>query len=287
MSNTEGVNRWSIGELELVRIRYFDVGLPAEGFGLPPDVVAAHPITGPDWIDPAGQMLVGQAFWVIRSGDQTLVVDPCGASDDFLRTGPEAVAHQDAAITVLRDAGVDPDDVNTVVLTHLDGIGMAALVTELGWAPAFPNARYVISTAERAHITDRADQISGVEAFEALTAAGIVDVVDTLPTPHQLTPGVTLEHTGGHSAGHAAVVLSDGDHEAALLGHLAISPLHLTTADETRHDDLTVSVAAIDGWIGRSRERGTLLAGALWPTPGVAQVTSLDPVTVAAHHGDR
>lgn len=274
--------RWSVGAVELLRVPYFDIGVPAAAIGFAGDELVGHPLAAPEWIDGEGLPTVGQAFWVIRSAGATIVVDPCGASDQFLRTGPEAVGHQDAALDRLRAAGVDPDEVSILALTHLDGIGMAALVTDDGWAPAFPNARIVVTERERSDIAERAEEISGSEAFEALAQQGVVDPVDA---PHRLADGVTLEPTGGHSPGHAVVVIRSEGVEAVLLGHLAISPLHLVGSGAGLHHDAEQARATIRRWVARSRDDGTILTGSLWPAPGAVRVTGTDPLCLATDHG--
>ena len=90
---------------------------------------------------------------MIEADDRTLVVDPCGAADAFLRTGPDAVLHQEGVVTALADAGFAVDGVDSVVLSHLDGIGMTAAVGgDDRWSPFFPNAKVLLSTDELAHI---------------------------------------------------------------------------------------------------------------------------------------
>ncbi len=109
-----GNHTWSIGSVELHRVPYFDIGLPADGIDL------GGVADSVDWSEPwltDGEPTVGQAFWIIKSGGETLVVDPCGASDVFLRSGPDAVGHQKAAFDLFRAAGHDSDTVDHVVFT--------------------------------------------------------------------------------------------------------------------------------------------------------------------------
>lgn len=197
-----------------------------------------------------------------------------------VRTRP--LDHQDAAFAALRAAGVDPERVDTVALTHLDGIGMAALVTDVGWAPAFPAARLVVTEQERAHIADRAEDVSGSEAFEELVAQGVVDAV--VP-PHQLADGVTLELTAGHSPGHAVVAIQSADEEAVLIGHLALTPLHLSTPGTDLHDDVPQALAALNRWLDRASQHATLVAGSLWPSPGAVRVSGTEPLRLVPDHG--
>jgi hypothetical protein len=271
------VRSWQVGDVRLTRVPYFDVDLPPDAVRLSPDEVAHVPWRGP-WVGDAGTVRVGQAFWVVESGHRTLVVDPCGASDAFLRSGPDAVTHQDAALGAVTDAGFDLGSVEAVVLSHLDGIGMAALVTDEGWEPAFPDADVVVTADERATIAARSD-ISGSAAFEELAAAGVVRTVDP---PADLAPGVAMVATGGHSAGHAVITISSGGEHAVMLGHLAVSPLHAVTGPCLGlHDDPVAAWVALGGWLRWAADHGALVIGPLWPDPGAARVDGLDPVVVA------
>src|SRR5579862_8524251 len=158
------VQRFDVGAVRLSRVAYFDIALDPSVVGLTVDQVRA--VDAPAWATPDGQVLVGQAVWVIESGGQVIVVDPCGAADEFLRAGPEALLHQDAVLRAMAEAGFPAERVDAVVLSHLDGIGMAARVaTDGGWEPAFPNARLLITASELSWMAEPPEP-SGATAFQ-------------------------------------------------------------------------------------------------------------------------
>ena len=115
---------FSIGNVALTRVPYFDVALDAEVIGFTAQQVTEVPWGIPHWTTADGNVNVGQAIWVIESDGQTVVVDPCGAADDFLRSGPEASTHEAAVVAAMASAGHPVDSVDVVVMSHLDGIGM-------------------------------------------------------------------------------------------------------------------------------------------------------------------
>jgi hypothetical protein len=277
--NTDNNCTWSIGAIDLHRVPYFDVALPPDGIDLV-DVEASV-----DWAEPwltGGQPTVGQAFWIIESEAGTIVVDPCGASDVFLRSGPEAVSHQVAAFDMFRAAGHDPDAIDHVVLTHLDGIGMAALADgadagDESWTPAFSNADVILSDAEYDYIAGRND-VTGVDAFLQLDALGIVRPV---ATPYAVLPGVTLHLTGAHSPGHCRVEVASGNDRAVLVGHLAISPLHAAVGVSTNHEDPDGAWREFSRVLDDAARQDVLVAGSLWPAPGAVRVVDTDPYVVA------
>jgi glyoxylase-like metal-dependent hydrolase (beta-lactamase superfamily II) len=259
------VLRFTVGQAAISRVPYFDVAIPPEALGLTADQVTAVPWAVPDWATSDGRPLVGQAVWVIESEGSTIVVDPCGAADAFIRTGTDAVAHQDAVLAAMASAGFDPEQVDTVVLTHLDGIGMAALLTPDGrWVPAFPQARLLVTEEELRYVAANPN-IQGARAFGELVDAGVVDGVGPV---HRCTAEVAIHLTGGHTPGHGVVHVESGSERAVMLGHLALSPIHAATRrNSAQHTDPDRAARALDTILGS----GALMLGSLWPAPGAGR----------------
>lgn len=245
---------------------YFDVALDPAVVNVTAEQVESIDWARPAWVSAEGQVLVGQAVWVVESRDQVIVIDPCGAADEFLRSGPEAIGHQDAVLAAMSEAGFPPERVDVVVLSHLDGIGMAAVVGTGGdWTPAFPNARVVMTKAELEFLSS-GGRAQGLEALNALIAQGVVDGVDD---GHQITDEVSLEITGAHTPGHAVVLIhSDGD-TATFVGHLALNPLNVATAAAcARNADDARAAEILAALVGEAAAQESLLIGPLWPYPG-------------------
>jgi len=260
----------AVGEVTLLRVPYFDVPLDAAVAGLAAEQVRSLAWAEPVWAT-AGQILIGQVVWLIESGDQLIVVDPCGAADQFIRSGPSAVGHQEAVLGALSAAGIDPACVNLVVLSHLDGIGMAALVGDHGgWVPTFPNARVVVTEEELAWVRAH-PETQGAGPFAALVDKGVVDPVTC---PFRCTDEVTLELTGGHSAGHAVVRVESAGARAFFLGHLALSPVQVAFPQGPgQHADAPRAQQALDRLLADAASNGSLTIGPLWPSPGAARVS--------------
>jgi glyoxylase-like metal-dependent hydrolase (beta-lactamase superfamily II) len=266
-----------VGNITLTRVEYFDIALGPEVANLSAAEVAALPGAVPIWATDEGQVNIGQAMWVVETDGTTIVVDPCGASDAFLRSGPEAITHQDAMLAALDAAGFPAARVDLLVLTHLDGIGLAGVVDEAGaWSPAFPSGRIVMTRRELDFLAStEAEGTPGLGAFQELVAAGAVDAVGD---DHAVAPGVRLVHTGGHSPGHAVVRVESGDEVAVLLGHLAVSPLNLAApVDPASHRDAAVADAVIDDLLAEAAAIDAILIGPLWPSPGAGRVDPGEP----------
>jgi glyoxylase-like metal-dependent hydrolase (beta-lactamase superfamily II) len=259
-----------VGEVELTRVPYFDVALDAAVVGLTAEQIESVEWATPSWASTDGQVLIGQAVWVVESQGRVIVVDPCGAADAFLRSGPEAVGHQEAVLGAMRAAGYPPDRVDTVVLSHLDGIGMAAVVAPDGdWQPAFPNARIVMMSAELEFLA-AGGPAQGLDALNALIAQGVVDGVRD---GYQLTDEVWLQLTGAHTPGHAVVRIQSGESRAIFLGHLALSPINVVMAHCAPADAEKERAAdVLDALVADAAADDALIIGPLWPFPGAGHV---------------
>jgi hypothetical protein len=272
--NTPGVTvtRFSVGDATLVRVPYVDIVVDAEVVSLTRADVEAHA----DWANPTwtadGQVRVGAAVWIIESDGRRIVVDPTQAADDILR-GDDAALHQAAVADALAAAGYPRESIDTVIASHIDGIGMIAWRDGDEWSPFFPDATFLISRQERDAIADDGPYApSGGDAFLALDAQGAVTAVDD---SHAVTPDVVLTWVGAHSPGHALINVRAGHAVGAtLLGHLALSPLHCLVHDSRLHMD-PVAAEAVLGTLADGR----LLAGPLWPTPGAIRWTGTEITT--------
>jgi glyoxylase-like metal-dependent hydrolase (beta-lactamase superfamily II) len=216
------MHRWTIGTTEIVRIEDTNFSLPSD-----------EPV--PDWCVPdlaPSTSEVGIAFSVlaITSDEQRIVVDPWMAND-FPRDEPDAPAHATRLLDELGAAGFPADEVDIVVNTHLDGIGWNTVPGDDGWAPAFPNARYLYPADELASI-DAGEEVYGHEALRELRA---IRQVEGVHPPLTLTSTVSLQDAPGHNAGHLAVRIEDAGDLAIYPGHLVLNPFEIV--DPTRETE--------------------------------------------------
>jgi len=252
--------RYAVGDATLVRVPYVDVLVDPDVVGLTREQVEQHHWAVPTWAED-GQVRVAAAVWIIESEGRRIVVDPAQAADEILRTGPDAVAHQEAVAALLDAAGYPRESIDTVIATHIDGIGMIAWRDGDTWTPFFPNAELLVSEQESAAIVDDGPYVpSGSEAFTALHEQG---AVTTVGDEHVVTAHVTTEWTGKHSPGHQLVHVTSGDAHATMIGHLALNPVHCLIDDCALHGDTPAAIAVL-----QTLADGRLLAGPLWPTPG-------------------
>jgi glyoxylase-like metal-dependent hydrolase (beta-lactamase superfamily II) len=139
----------------------------------------------------------------------------------------------------LARAGFSPEDVRTVVFTHLhvDHAGGATYRSPDGELhPTFPNARYVVQRAEWA--TALAPPVIGKGSYYAdnyapLEKHGVLDVVEG---DVEIAAGVRTWVTAGHTPGHQMIVIESGRERALYLGDLVCTTNHLKPAWNTAFD---------------------------------------------------
>lgn len=255
-----------IGNVELTRVGYADIGVDPARVGLSVEQVRDVLWAEPTWAD-GDQVRAGAAAWVIQSGDARIVVDPAGAADEILRSESDAAMHQQAFASLLEAAGLPRETFTHAIATHLDGIGMLAWRNEDGsWGPFFPNAPILMAQRELDAIDEQVIAPLGVEALGELRA---LDVVQPVTTDHlRVTDDVSIEFTGGHNPGHQIVRISSGGQHAVMLGHLAVSALHVATGRCARqHCDPDRALATLDTLL----DEDAVLIGSLWPAPGAGR----------------
>lgn len=133
----------------------------------------------------------------------------------------------------LAACGVHPDDVDFVVFSHLhfDHSGGGLKRDAQGRAVTrFPRARYVaqrLEWQEARHPNERTLATYVPEYMAAYEASGQFDIVEG---EAELLPGVTLRHTGGHTAGHQAVLVRGGGRSLGYFADIFPTRAHLKTA---------------------------------------------------------
>jgi glyoxylase-like metal-dependent hydrolase (beta-lactamase superfamily II) len=134
-------------------------------------------------------------------------------------------------LTRLSETGIEPADVEHIVLTHMhtDHCGQLVTQTPAGGAKiTFPRATVHVHTDELAYWTGPAsddDPMSGYVRSRITPVADSGQVV-TFTSATQIAPGVTAVPMTGHTAGHTVVLVTADGASCFLVGDLAHHPVH-------------------------------------------------------------
>jgi glyoxylase-like metal-dependent hydrolase (beta-lactamase superfamily II) len=237
-----------LGDFEITRITEWhgrfapaDVLFPT----LPADAWREHR----SWLDPhhwdaaSGDYRAHMQTWVLRGQGRTILVDT-GLGNHKPRVHPLLADRDGDFLHRLATIGVRPEDVDTVVNTHLhtDHVGWNTRLVNGEWAPTFPNARYLMHRADfdywnpangvtaRSDFADPADSRAGFEdSVLPVHRAGQAVLWDG--AAHALDTGLSLRHAPGHTPGSAVLELHSGTDRAFFVGDLVHTPLQFLMPD--------------------------------------------------------
>ena len=160
----------------------------------------------------------------------------------------------DPILPALRTAGFDPASVDVVAMNHLHFDHAGGLLDASG-ARAFPRATIVAQRAEwevalgsNSRLVASYDQPE-LHLVRDWGAAGWAE------GEREILPGVTVVPTGGHSAGHQAVIVRPagpvGGRPVAFFGDLAMRPWSANPRWITAFDDFPLDSVEVKGELFR------------------------------------
>ncbi len=144
-----------------------------------------------------GPMPLDYFIWLIRSGDEAILVDTGFDADAAAARGRTMIETPES---LLAGFGLACADIKTIILSHMH-------YDHAGNADLFPNATYHVQDAEMAFTTGREmcrdDQRAAFNGGDV--AAMVLKLFDGRICFHdgesELRPGITLHHVGGHTGG--------------------------------------------------------------------------------------
>ncbi|HMM71423.1 MAG TPA: N-acyl homoserine lactonase family protein [Rhodocyclaceae bacterium] len=159
-----------------------------------------------------GQQEISYRAWLLRRGQECILVDTGPPLEEAQRRGLRDVVSLDVA---LRRLGVEPRQVNDVVLTHLHWDHAAS-------ADLFIHARFHVQRSEIEFFRGQAHDHPATARFFShrqmlsdLLDSGQVQAVDG---EFSLRPGVRLMRVGGHTPGSQIVAVQTQEGLAVIAG---------------------------------------------------------------------
>jgi glyoxylase-like metal-dependent hydrolase (beta-lactamase superfamily II) len=209
--------------------------------------------------DDRGRILCRLNMLLIEAGDRRILVETGTGLQMTARDRDIKGVEGGDPVAALEAVGEDPDTIDFVVVSHLHYDHAGGMVGADG-RPAFRNARYVIQRDEAQAARGDELRLSGImerDQLDVIQAAGQLAEVHGLV---ELTDGVTVTRTGGHTRGSQAVLLGrEGAAERGIFfGDLIPTRWQLPVRWTSAYDDypieavetrnVLVNRAADEGW---------------------------------------
>jgi glyoxylase-like metal-dependent hydrolase (beta-lactamase superfamily II) len=276
--------RLSIGNVQIVGLSDAAVDAPItldQTFpGVPADAWAPYRARYPGVFGGPNVWHLDIGCYLVRSRGRTILVDtgigPAStAISTFLQT-------EGRLLEALRAEGVGPDQVDTVIISHLhvDHVGWNVQEKDGRARLTFPRARYLVHEADWA-------AFQRPEVQQQL----LVPYVDQLVTPlltlggleltsdgRAVTDELTLLHTPGHTPGHQSVLVVSGGERAILWGDAIVHPAQVTEPEWVFSQDLDGAQAAETRHhlLDRVEAEGMTVAACHFPEGGFGRLVRLD-----------
>lgn len=265
-----GIYRQKIGTFEITALLDGFVPITAQAFtGAEPAeikrILAASGLTE--------QLPTAVNAFVINTGEKTYLVD-CGTGSNTA-FGPTLGRVQ----ANLAGAGIKPEDIDAVILTHGHTDHVEGLIDAAGKA-VFPNAEIVINDDEFRFWMDDANAARMPEGVRPLFGSARKALAPYAKRIRQVKggeifSGIAMEAAPGHTPGHSILRVNSGAEQMLFIGDI----IHNAAIQSARPDvgivfDTDIAQAA------KSRRRvfdmiatdGILVAGVHVPFPGLGRV---------------
>ena len=218
----KGFYSYKIGDIEVISI--YDGVWQNSGFGGIAVDVSEDQVKGA--LSKAGltteHIPIEFAFTVVKTGGKTILLD-AGTGGQLAPTAGLAAKGGFAA------AGIKPDSVDTIMISHMHPDHIFGLMEKDTNTQVFPNAELVVSETEYNFWTDPAiieklpEQRQGLAKRIQATFPEWKNVT-RFNGEKELAPGIRAVESFGHSPGHVSFHISSGDDELLLIGDAIIVP---------------------------------------------------------------
>lgn len=177
--------------------------------------------------------------WLLRSEGMTILVDTGVGNHKERPYAPVWSRLETDFLANLARAGVEPEDVDVVINTHLhvDHVGWNTYLDGRRWVPTFPNATYLIPK-------DDFDFWNPENGHKPLLGRGNQNVFEDSVAPvheagrtllwehsHRINADLRLDAAPGHTPGSSVLTLASGSDRAVFVGDLLHSPVQFLEPD--------------------------------------------------------
>jgi glyoxylase-like metal-dependent hydrolase (beta-lactamase superfamily II) len=251
---TQATKTYRVGEATVTRID--ELRLAAFKFdalypGADPDALERHrdQLEAGSFDSTTGTFIQSIHSWLVKTPHHTILIDTATGNDKNRPDIPPLHRLNEPFLARLAAAGVTPEQVDYVLLTHVhaDHVGWNTRLVDGRWIPTFPNATYVFSRIEQAYgeslaagtapaAAARPDPALGPAArkpadrvyddsVRPVIEAGLAQLISV--NGEEVLDGISFIPTPGHSIDHASIRLVSRGEQALFAGDVMHHPLQV------------------------------------------------------------
>jgi glyoxylase-like metal-dependent hydrolase (beta-lactamase superfamily II) len=275
-----------IGDVRVTRIEeQLGPGFPAKDFF--PEFEAETFAGQQHWLAPgyyqpeSGRLVTSIHSWLVRTGKYTILIDACSGNHKPRPGMPRFDMLNTKYLDRLREAGVQPEEIDFVMCTHLhvDHVGWNTRLENGKWVPTFPNAKYVMSHTDHDHWAALAKK-PDTETYQINTYNdSVLPIVEAkkaefVSGEHGMCGCFTLKPAPGHTPGQIRVDLDSRGKRAIFAGDALHNPVQvpLWKWNSCFCEDRDLARKSRNTLLADCVEQGALLMPAHFASPHAAYV---------------
>lgn len=209
---------------------------------------------------PADQVALSVQPLLVRDGERLILID-AGAGG--------GMGMSSSLLASLRAAGVTPEQVTDVLISHAHGDHVGGLANAQGQL-TFPNATVRMTAAEWAYARAGAAQNHAVPLIRAITPR-----VQTFAPGARISPHVLAVALPGHTPGHSGYQIGEGADALLYFGdamHSDVVSVRRPDLPNQWDSDSAAAIATRRDLLSRAAAQNLRLYGNHFPFPGVGRV---------------
>ena len=219
------------------------------------------------------------ATYLVRLNGKIVLCD-AGGGDQVQGFNPDSVFVSGKTLANLKAAGIDPAQVETILVSHFHPDHIFGLLAKDSNAPVFPNAEIIVPAAEYKFWTDPSltgRLPPGRQSLARRIQTVIPQWKNVLPVDgeDEVVPGIRFVSVPGHTPGHTAFHVSSGQEQLMISSDTAYVPA-LCAAHPAWHgafdQDAPLAETSRRKLLDRVVADKMLICGSHFPWPGFGRI---------------